>query len=397
VVIVPGNKKMIFLSYRRRDEAWAHAVYEHLSGHGYDVFLDSRTVTGGPLKASIVSEIRRRAHFVVLLTPSALRRCTKVGDWLRLEIETAIESHRNIVPLLFCGFDFAAAALQGQLTEKLSRLPDCRGLKIDAEYFAEGMARLRQRLKLDVRSTIHPALPTTTQGEGDNAHPRGDSLAALSPDAAPPAREHPRSRAWTLYLSGAMLGALVVIALDSGRSPPSPGGARVEAATAPQPTSCRPDGSYERAGVCRASAEIPNSVTPPRGSHAPTKHRGRSAVREPERPAERPPPAAPADEEASSLYLQGRYAEAIAAWQQMYVNGDDRPELLLQIAEGFERVGDRRAAIQLYKSYLRRSSDGVRKAEVARRLNDLESSLVRPQSTGSTSPSARSPTDGELR
>jgi hypothetical protein len=37
---------------------------------------------------------------LVLLTPSALERCGEPGDWLRSEIEVALDSKRNIVPRL---------------------------------------------------------------------------------------------------------------------------------------------------------------------------------------------------------------------------------------------------------------------------------------------------------
>jgi hypothetical protein len=35
-------EKTVFLSYRRRDEGWALAVFKDLTNHGYDVFIDYR-------------------------------------------------------------------------------------------------------------------------------------------------------------------------------------------------------------------------------------------------------------------------------------------------------------------------------------------------------------------
>ena len=57
-----------------------------------------------------------RAHFLVLLTPSALERCGDPADWLRREIETALGFQRNIVPLMLEGFDFGTPAIGSQLT-----------------------------------------------------------------------------------------------------------------------------------------------------------------------------------------------------------------------------------------------------------------------------------------
>src|ERR1700730_7164570 len=51
----------------------------------------------GPLsESSSKTSAPGRAHFLVLLTPSALEHCGDPKDWLRREIETAMESRRNV-------------------------------------------------------------------------------------------------------------------------------------------------------------------------------------------------------------------------------------------------------------------------------------------------------------
>jgi hypothetical protein len=82
----------------------ALAVYENLKNQGYDVFFDYRSISSGDFEQIITSNIRARAHFLLILTPTALDRCNEPGDWLRREIEIAIEEKRNIVPLFFKGF-----------------------------------------------------------------------------------------------------------------------------------------------------------------------------------------------------------------------------------------------------------------------------------------------------
>ena len=86
-------EKTVFISYRRTNAPWALAVYQDLTYHGYDAFFDCLGIVSGDFESIILENIRARAHFLVLLTPSALERCTDPGDWLRREIET-----RNIVP-----------------------------------------------------------------------------------------------------------------------------------------------------------------------------------------------------------------------------------------------------------------------------------------------------------
>src|ERR1035441_2610129 len=92
--------KTIFLSYRRTNIPWALAIFQNLTQHGYDVFFDYKGIASGAFERVILGNITARAHFLVLLTPSALERCDDPKDWLRREIETALESQRNTVPLM---------------------------------------------------------------------------------------------------------------------------------------------------------------------------------------------------------------------------------------------------------------------------------------------------------
>ena len=75
---------------------------------GYDVFFDYLSIKSGDFEQIIIGNIKARAHFVVILIPSALERCNQPGDWLRREIETAIDEKRNIVPVMLENFDFGS-------------------------------------------------------------------------------------------------------------------------------------------------------------------------------------------------------------------------------------------------------------------------------------------------
>ena len=90
--------KTVFVSYRRTNVPWALAISQNLTHHGCDVFFDFNGIASGDFEQVILGNIKARALFVVLLTPSALERCGEPTDWLRREIETALETKRNIVP-----------------------------------------------------------------------------------------------------------------------------------------------------------------------------------------------------------------------------------------------------------------------------------------------------------
>lgn len=99
--------KTVFISYRRavsRDRAIV--IFNHLRQHGYDVFLDVKTIDSGAFDSVILNQIGARTHFVVLIADGALQRCQNEGDWLRREIEEALKLGRNIVPIIDEGVNF---------------------------------------------------------------------------------------------------------------------------------------------------------------------------------------------------------------------------------------------------------------------------------------------------
>lgn len=109
-------EKSVFMSYRRSNIPWALAIFQNLTHHGYDVFFDYNGIASGDFEQVILGNITARAHFLVLLTPSALERCDDPNDWLRREIETALASQRNIVPLMLEGFDFGTPKIASQVS-----------------------------------------------------------------------------------------------------------------------------------------------------------------------------------------------------------------------------------------------------------------------------------------
>src|SRR5262245_5680769 len=138
-------EKTVFISYRRTNVAWALAIFQNLKHEGFDVFFDFQGIASGDFESKILENVRAAAHFLVLLTPSALERCGEPGDWLRREIETALDTKRNIVPLMFEGFDFGAPAIAPYLTGRLADLKRYNALSVPAAFFLEAMSRLRDR------------------------------------------------------------------------------------------------------------------------------------------------------------------------------------------------------------------------------------------------------------
>ncbi|GAB4514264.1 MAG: hypothetical protein OHK0046_16100 [Anaerolineae bacterium] len=132
----------VFISYRRTNSAHARLLYQNLRLHSYDVFMDVEDIDAGEFGEILLNQIAARAHFLLILTPSALERCHEPDDWVRREIEHALATERNIIPLLFDHFDVAQLRT---LTGTLSRLQYYNTLHVPWDYFDAAMTRLFER------------------------------------------------------------------------------------------------------------------------------------------------------------------------------------------------------------------------------------------------------------
>ncbi len=154
-------EKTVFISYRRDNKGWALAIYQSLRDRGFDVFFDYQSINSGDFEQVIFQNIKGRAHFLLLLTPTALDRCNEPSDWLRREIETALNEKRNIVPLFLDGFSFGSPNVSKNLIGNISQIKSYNGLNIPADYFDEAINKLCQRfLNVPLNSVLHPMTNT---------------------------------------------------------------------------------------------------------------------------------------------------------------------------------------------------------------------------------------------
>jgi len=179
------SDQKVFLSYRRALSPWlARSVFQSLRSEDYDVFMDVEGLGSGQFPPAILHQIEARTHFVIVLVPGSLERTVNDGDWLRREIEHALQMRRNVVPLMADGFTFEAEEkrLGGKrrLPRKIKELSDQNGLNVHTDYFEEGMKKLRDRF---LTKQVSVAL-TPTPVEDKNIVERmttNASLASASP------------------------------------------------------------------------------------------------------------------------------------------------------------------------------------------------------------------------
>jgi len=121
---------LAFLSYRRKDDRWAaRLLFEGLSKTLGDraVFRDVDAISlGEDFRNRIDDAVGRCAVVLVLIGPYWLdpgrrrgkRRIDSEDDWVRIEIEMALQRHRPIIPLLLDDAEaLSASALPPSLAE----------------------------------------------------------------------------------------------------------------------------------------------------------------------------------------------------------------------------------------------------------------------------------------
>lgn len=150
------RKRNIFISYRRDQAAGiAGRLSDHLSRHfGEDqVFMDVTAILpGSDFSLKIMSAVSKCGVMLVLIGPNWLRtasitrrkRIDKSDDWVRMEIETALQQGIWIVPVLIDGADMPRP---GDLPQSLLPLTRRQAFKLSNSGFRDEVERLIQAVE----------------------------------------------------------------------------------------------------------------------------------------------------------------------------------------------------------------------------------------------------------
>lgn len=94
------QKYDIFISYRRDGGAqYARTLQLMLEKKGYKVFLDYDELKDEKFSPQIEAAIKSSTVYLIVLTKGSMARCANEGDWVRREIEIAVENGKHIVPI----------------------------------------------------------------------------------------------------------------------------------------------------------------------------------------------------------------------------------------------------------------------------------------------------------
>lgn len=97
----------IFISYKRKSLATANNLYYRLTMRGYSAFFDLEEMGRDNFNVQLLNYIENAKDVFVLLEEGSLDACKQGNwkdDWFCIEIEHALKTKRNIIPILIGGF-----------------------------------------------------------------------------------------------------------------------------------------------------------------------------------------------------------------------------------------------------------------------------------------------------
>ena len=134
----------VFISYRRENgRDVARNIYERLSLLGFATFFDYDSMRNGKFNDQIYKAIDQADDFVLILSKNALDRCNNEGDWVRTEIEYALNKKRNIV--LLATEDFIN--FPKDMPDSIASLRLINFITLRQDYYEQSIAKLKDSLK----------------------------------------------------------------------------------------------------------------------------------------------------------------------------------------------------------------------------------------------------------
>lgn len=148
--------EQVFISYRRvGGDITAKLICEALKNHGYTVFYDYDSLSGGYFDTRIFKAIKGCKDFVLVLPPNSLDRCVQRDDWVRQEIACALKHNKNIIPVLLPGFEFPK-----HLPADISDVARYNGVEFVMAYFDSTMDAIMDKMRSSPKRGAASAAPS---------------------------------------------------------------------------------------------------------------------------------------------------------------------------------------------------------------------------------------------
>jgi uncharacterized protein YecT (DUF1311 family) len=217
----------VFISYRREDSGgYAGRIYDRLAGAlGSDnVFFDVDSIAPGVDFVDTLSERVGRCDALIALIgrqwltiadADKRRRLDDPGDFVRIEIEAALNRGIRVIPVLVDG---ATLPVSQDLPPSLEKLPRRQGIEISLARFDSDVERLNQALaELEEelgRGRPEAATPPRDAGPAPDRPSAAPSYAASAPLGLMSTAAPSDAKSWrrSAPVAGAILGAGAIIA-----------------------------------------------------------------------------------------------------------------------------------------------------------------------------------------
>jgi hypothetical protein len=147
----------IFVSYRRDDSSgWVQGLHDRLAEHFGEqvVFMDLNDIAPGTDFVSTLKRSLKETRVVLVVigrrwmearASTGQRRLDDPADWVRLEVQKAIEGGKRVIPVLVDGAEMPDA---NDLPEDIRALVRYQAVKIYPDQFSSGVQMLIQAIDL---------------------------------------------------------------------------------------------------------------------------------------------------------------------------------------------------------------------------------------------------------
>lgn len=132
----------IFISYKRKSLATANNLYYRLTMRGYSTFFDLEEMRKDNFNVQLLNYIENAKDVFVILEEGSLDACVKGNwkeDWFCKEIIHALDTKRNIIPILIGGYQMPKPEM---LPDKLKELALKNAPEFSFSYFEEYLNKL---------------------------------------------------------------------------------------------------------------------------------------------------------------------------------------------------------------------------------------------------------------
>lgn len=135
----------IFISYKRTSLATANNLYYRLTTRGYSTFFDLEEMRRDNFNVQLLNYIENAKDVFVILEEGSLEACKNNDwekDWFCKEIVHALETNKNIIPILVGGYQMPK---QEKLPDKLKELALKNAPEFSFSYFEEYLNKLVEK------------------------------------------------------------------------------------------------------------------------------------------------------------------------------------------------------------------------------------------------------------